>query len=165
MEGSFPFAVGQRQSGLWLEGIVNISAASGKSVKYHGLQRADLDGLATTRIFAAQFVIDPDAIIASLGKPGPVAFIRTRRKGRFLRAAAPFDLVLEGLAALRAVNLGRHQFIFFVEKISFFHGSQLQLQDTFPGCKVQSPLFIPREMLLDVKLPGYELITKVVFEQ
>jgi hypothetical protein len=90
-------------------------------VENHGLQSGNLDGFAATGIFASQFIVYPNTIIARFGEPGAIPFVGIRRNGLLFGSAPPPDRVFLRCPAFGTIYFCRHDLVFFDKEIPFFH--------------------------------------------
>jgi hypothetical protein len=87
----------------------------------HGLHAGDFKALAAAHVFAGQLIVFAQHIRSGFGKACAVALIGASCKLALFGAHQPVDFVLAGLLAMRAVQRGLFPFLFFVEKVAFFH--------------------------------------------
>jgi len=87
----------------------------------HGLDSGDVEALAAADIFAAHQIVGADHVALRFGEAGAIALVRTARELRLLSTNEPSDLILRGLAAVRAGHGVGSLFGSLVEKVTFFH--------------------------------------------
>ena len=90
-----------------------------------GLDADDFEAFAAADVLAAEQVVGADHVALRLGEAGAVALVGVARDLGFLAADEPADLVLAGLAAVRAGHGVGTLLGLLVEKFTFFHAGPL----------------------------------------
>jgi hypothetical protein len=85
------------------------------------LQLGDFEAFAAANVAAGYEVISAHHVGLGFGEAGPVSFIGVAGQLRPFAPHNPIDLVLAGLAAVRADKGMSFGFIGFGKKIAFFH--------------------------------------------
>jgi hypothetical protein len=86
-----------------------------------GLELRDFEAFAAADIAAGYHVVATDHVGLGFGEAGPVSVVGVPRELGAFSADDPLDLVVGGLAAVRADERVGARFVGFCEKIAFFH--------------------------------------------
>ena len=86
-----------------------------------GLDTGDVEALTAANVLAGENVVGADHVALRFGEAGAVALVGVSPELGFFATDEPSDLILPGLAAVRAGHGVGSLFGSLVEKVTFFH--------------------------------------------